>query len=93
MPGSGKTPADGGGLIMAANEKAAFPFKADTLEKAASNTQVYHNRNRPISQQYRPGDQSHVTRRWLKTLLVQLACWETLPAALAVILAGGLRHD
>lgn len=34
------------------------------------------------------------TRRWIKTLLVCLACWELLPAALAVLLLGGmLRHD
>jgi hypothetical protein len=29
----------------------------------------------------------------IKAVIVRLACWELLPAALAVFLLGGLRHE
>lgn len=32
-------------------------------------------------------------RQFIKSLLVWLACWEMLPAALTVLLMEGLRHD
>lgn len=45
----------------------------------------------------RVGNHSHIVRQLFKTFLVRVACWETLPAALAVrivvLLAGELRHD
>jgi len=54
----------------------------------------YITRNQPEYQgPSSPGDHSIITRRWIKTLLVRLACWDTLPAALTVLLSGGLRHD
>ena len=34
-----------------------------------------------------------VSRRMLKTFQVQFTCWGALPATLAVLFSGGLRHD
>lgn len=73
--------------------KAAFPFKVGTLGKTASIKQAYHNRNCPISQQHRHGDHSHVTRRWLKALLVQLVCWESIAGDAICPSVGRLRND
>jgi hypothetical protein len=34
-----------------------------------------------------------ISRRFLKSFLVWIACWELLPAALVVLLSGGLKND
>lgn len=39
------------------------------------------------------GQGSNLARRWIEALYVKLACWEILPAAMAVFLTGWLRHD
>ena len=78
---------------MNKNNKAAFPT-VGAEEKTASIQQKSQTNIIALL----PAGQAenlntfHV-RRWIKTLLVHLACWELLPAALTVFLLGGLRND
>jgi hypothetical protein len=71
---------------MAKNRKAAFPLQAGTLGKTASITQTD---NSPFLTQ----SQLIKIRRFIKIAIVRLSCWDLLPAALTVLLLGGLRHD
>ncbi len=74
---------------MAAKRKAV----AGTLGKTASNNQsnstLSLQENQQASQTENP---LHLTRSWIASLLLSMACWEMLFAALAVLFLGGLAH-
>jgi hypothetical protein len=78
---------------MSAKRKAASPFQVGTLGKTASINKPKHTLKLPQNQQTTKAKSPlHLTRIWIASLFVRMACWEMLLAALAVFLWGGLVH-
>lgn len=79
---------------MAKKRKAAFFVQAGTWGKATfielKQYTLGLSENQPLLMVW---DNKGKTRRRIKALIVWMACWELLPAALAVLLLGGLRND
>lgn len=75
------------------NRKAAPPVEVGTSANTASINQTKHTvslpQNQHTSQTKKPW---HLTRLWIAHMLVRMACWEMLLAALAVFFGGGLVH-
>lgn len=72
---------------MNQKSKAAFPQVPAFTGKTASikqlqNNSIFHYRQ-TLSQ----------ARRLTKSIILSLACWELLPAALTVLLLGGFPHE
>lgn len=78
---------------MDANRKTAPPEKVGTLGKTASINQTKHILNIPQNQHTsKTKSPWHPTGLWIAYMLVRMACWEMLLAALAVFFGGGLVH-
>lgn len=79
---------------MDAKEKAAFSVKVGAIEETASKYLPNITHNLSQNQQTTQTENSlYLKQPWVASLLVRMACWEMLLAALAVLLWGGLVHD
>lgn len=78
---------------MAPKGKPDLLNRQGSPSKSGSKTESYDTKKQSENQLSRKGKFIRNSQQWITTFLVQLACWETLPAALAVLLLGGFRHD
>jgi hypothetical protein len=78
---------------MVPKRKPGLLHRRHSQSKSIATTDSYTVTKQPKHQSSRAGEIINSSRQWITTLLVQLACWDALLAALTVLLAGGFRHD